>query len=81
MPQASNSFFRSLLVSVGGCPSASALLASRLAVRIDHHHQPSAAHDELVDRIQRGIAQVLGLRHEQHLHVGIDHLRVEWPRS
>ena len=75
MPQASNSFFRLELVSVGGTPLASGW-RPRLAPRIDHHHQPAAAHDELVDGVLRGVGQVLGLGDQQHLDVGIDHLRV-----
>ena len=76
MPQASNSFFRSELVSVGGMPVGRGRGGHRLAPRIDHHHQPAAAHDELVDGIERRVRQVLRLGDQQHLDVGIDHLRV-----
>ena len=77
MPQASNSFFRSEPVSVGGMPVGRRGGGHRLAPRIDHHHQPAAAHDELVDGVLRRLRQVLRLGHQQHLDVGIDHLRVE----
>ena len=47
-----------------------------LAPRVDHRHQPPAAHDELVDGVESCIRQVLRLGHQQHLDVGIDHLCV-----
>ena len=77
MPQAANSRCRSDPVLVGGSPPGFGVDSQRVAPGIDHHHQPAAAHHELVDCVLRRFGQVLRVGHQQHLDVGRDHLRIQ----
>ena len=42
------------------------------AVRIDEQQHSSAAHDELIDGVERLLGQLLRMHHHQHVHVLVD---------